>query len=110
MAQKIEKANWQVFLDRVSKELVGKLVEVEVDGLDLGSQIEAAWVPLLGLTYDHKDDLIEIALEGLGHTIRHPRELYVEEKGGAIESLGIVDENTQIVMFREPLLLPSSVH
>ncbi|HEY2446520.1 MAG TPA: DUF5335 domain-containing protein [Rhizomicrobium sp.] len=110
MIRKIEKANWQIFLDRLSKELAGNAVEVEVDGLDLGSHIEAEWVPLVGLTYDHKDDLIEIALEGLDHTVRHPRELYVDENGGKVESLGIVEENTQIVRFREPLLLPSPEH
>jgi hypothetical protein len=36
-------------------------------GLALGDQIAANWLPLLGITYEPKDDLLEIALEGLDH-------------------------------------------
>ena len=39
--------------------------EIEVASLDLGDQIEAEWLPLLGITYDDKDDVLEIALEEL---------------------------------------------
>ncbi|HEX4157367.1 MAG TPA: DUF5335 family protein [Rhizomicrobium sp.] len=106
MSRKVEKAEWSGFLDRVSRELAGKRIEVEVDAPDLGAQIEAEWVPLIGLTYDNKDDMIEIALEGLDHIIHNPRELHVEETVGRIQSLLISNGTRQILTFREPLLLP----
>ena len=70
--RKLDKAKWQTYFDRVSDLLVGKRAEVEVASLKLGDQIEAEWLPLLGIVYDHKDDLIEIALEDVEHMIRAP--------------------------------------
>ncbi len=37
--------------------------EIEVASLELGNQIEAEWLPLIGLVYDHKDNSVEVALE-----------------------------------------------
>ena len=46
----------------------------------MGNQVRSDWLPLIGVTYDPKDGLVEIALEGLDHMIRGPREIYVEEE------------------------------
>jgi hypothetical protein len=62
--KKLEKGQWQEFFDRVSKVLEGKQAEIEIASLSLGDQVQAKWLPLLGLVYDHKDDLVEVALEG----------------------------------------------
>jgi hypothetical protein len=45
-----------------------------VASLDLGDQTQAEWLPLLGITYDPRDDVVDIALDGLDHMIRKPRE------------------------------------
>jgi hypothetical protein len=104
--RKLDKGQWKGFLDRISKLLEGKEAEVEVASLKLGDQIEAKWRPILGITYDPKDDLIDLDLDGLDHMIRHPRELYVEN-GLSIASLEIVDEEgvAQIVKFKDPMML-----
>ena len=39
--------------------------EIEIASLSICDQIEAEWLPLLGIVYDPKDDIIEVALEGL---------------------------------------------
>jgi hypothetical protein len=65
--------------DRVTKMLEGKRAEIEVVSLRLGDQVEAEWLPLLGIAYDPNDDIVEIALEGLDHLIPNPREIYVEK-------------------------------
>src|SRR5258708_33528924 len=75
---KLEKTEWRSFFDRITKGLVGKRAEIEVDSLDLGSQIEAEWLPLLGIAYDPKDDVLEIALDGVDHPIAKPEEVYVD--------------------------------
>ena len=60
--QQVDRSGWGVFFDTFTKSLPGKRAEVEVASLDLGDQIEAEWAPLIGMTYDHKNDLIEVAL------------------------------------------------
>jgi hypothetical protein len=109
--RKIDKAQWRPYFDRMSKVLLGMRAEIEVDSLDFGSQLEAKapWLPLLGIVYDHKDDLIEIALEDVDHLIRRPREIYVDEGPTGLESVLIVDADgvRQIVKLREPLMLPA---
>ena len=78
----------------------------------MGDQVVAEWLPLLGITYDAKDDLIEVALEGVDHLIRKPGEVYVEDGAGELISIEIVDaEGTrQIVKLRDPLMLPAPAH
>jgi hypothetical protein len=107
--RKLDKKEWQAFLDRVSKILTGTQAEIEVTSLALGDQIEAEWLPLIGLVYDPKDDIIEVALEGLDHMIPRPREIYVDVGSAGLLSLEIVDADgvKQIVKLRYPLMLPA---
>ena len=107
--RKLDKATWRPYFDRVSDLLVGKRAEVEVASLGVGDQIEAEWLPLLGIVYDDKDDIIEIALEDLDHLIRSPREVYIDDRGIALTSLEIIDAdgNKQIVQLRDPMMLPA---
>jgi len=108
MARKLEKPQWQAFLNRVSKALTGKRAEIEIGSLAIGEQIQAEWLPLIGLAYDPKSDQIEVALENLDHLISRPRELYFEEDLGQLSSLAIIDSEgaKQIVRFKDALLLP----
>jgi hypothetical protein len=112
MATKLEKSTWQPYFDAVSKILPGKRVEIEVAALNLGDQIEAEWLPLLGITYDPKDDLLEVALEGVDHLIPRPREIWVEAEGLDLSSIEVIDSNgvRQIIVLRDPLMLPAPEH
>jgi hypothetical protein len=105
---KLEKTAWRSYLDEISKSLTGKRAEIEIDSLGIGAQIEAKWLPLLGVVYDPKSDLVEIALEGVDHLIREPRELYVDYHADGLRSLEIIDAGGahQIVQLRDPLMLP----
>jgi hypothetical protein len=93
----------------MSKALMGKWAEIEVATLDLGDQITAEWIPLIGITYDSKDDLFDVALSRYDHLIYHPRRVVVDEKDGALASVAIVDAEgaTQIVKMKTPLALPA---
>jgi hypothetical protein len=108
-AQKIDRAEWQTFFDTLSKGLLGMRAEIEVASLALGDQIAAEWVLLLGITYDPKDDVLEIALDGLDHMIRRPQEIYADSGAGALLSFEVIDADgvSQIIMLREPLMLPA---
>ena len=88
--------------------LEGKQAEIEVASLRLGDQVGAAWLPLIGITYDPNDDIVEVALEGLDHLITRPREVYVEDGSNGVSALEVVDADDvkQIIKFRDPLMLP----
>lgn len=106
--RKLEKPKWRPFLDALSELLPGKVAEVEVASLKLGDQVEAEWLPLIGITYDPKDDIVEVALEGVDHLIYHPREIYLDNGSGTITSLEIIDAGgvKQIVKLKDELALP----
>ncbi|KXU31494.1 hypothetical protein A0J57_17035 [Sphingobium sp. 22B] len=108
-AEQIDRATWSAFLDTLTKTLIGKQAEIEVAALDLGDQIEAEWTPLIGITYDEKGDLIEIALDALDHLIRSPRSIFVDHNAGGIVAIAINDGDGRqhIVKLKDPLGLPA---
>ena len=108
---KLDRAVWQRTFDQMSKsELVGKQVEIEVPGLNIGDQIEQEWIQLLGITYDPRSDRIEILVEGLDHLIPKPREVWVDHGPAGLVSMEVVDADDvrQIIRLRDPLMLPLS--
>ena len=108
--RKLGKKQWRVFFDSVTTMIEGKQAEIEVASLRLGDQVEAEWLPLLGIAYDPNDDIVEVALEGLDHLIPKPREIYVEDGTEGIMALEIVDadDEKQIIKLRDPVMLPAS--
>jgi hypothetical protein len=108
VVQQLERTEWQDFFDLLSKSVTGKRAEIEVASLALGAQIAAEWLPLLGMTYDPRSEILEIALDGLDHLIHQPRELHLSLDNGALASVIIVDGDgtRQIVRWRDPLMLP----
>lgn len=106
--RKLERAEWRPFFDRLSKTLEGRRAEIEIASLSLGQQVEANWLPLIGLAYDPKDDIIEVALDRLDHLIQKPRDVFLDEEAGVVSSLEIIDADNvrQIVKFKEPIMLP----
>ena len=106
-ARKLDKPEWRQYFDSLSRSLKGAQAEIEVAALPLGDQVQADWLPLFGITYDPKDDLVEIALEGLDHLIPKPRDIFLDADAGQLLSVEIVDADggRQIVRLREPLLL-----
>jgi hypothetical protein len=107
---KLDKGAWHTYFDRISKLVVGKQTEIEVASLSLGDQLEAEWVPLLGITYDPKNDLLEVLLEGLDHLIRHPRDIYVDQGPAGLTSMEVIDADDvrQIIRLRDPVMLTYS--
>lgn len=105
----VPQTEWRQFFDRMSNGLLGKWAEVEVAALDLGDQITAEWIPMIGITYDSRDDLLDVALDRYDHLILHPRKVVVDEAAdGGLASVAVVDADgqTQIVRMKTPLMLP----
>jgi hypothetical protein len=109
--RKLDKSEWRGFFDGISRLIEGKRAEIHVESLALGDQLAAKWLPLFGITYDPKDDLIEIALDGVDHMIAKPKEIFIDVGAGGLENLEIVDGDDvrRVVRLRDPLLLPSTV-
>ena len=105
--RKLDKAEWRSFFDRLSKALEGQRAEIETTSLSLGAQVQADWVPIIGLVYDPKDDLVELALDGLDHLIHKPRDVYIDEQADMVGSLEIIDATnaSNIVKFKAPVAL-----
>ncbi len=103
----LPKEEWQTYCHRISKGLAGQRAHIEVAGLALGDQVAAKWLPLFGITYDVKNDLLEIAMEGLDHLIHKPGEVAVQDGPSGLTSMEIIDSDRrrQIVKLMEPLLL-----
>ncbi len=106
----VPQSEWRAFFDGMSRALLGKWAEIEVASLALGDQVVAEWVPMLGITYDDRDDLLDVALDRGSHLIRHPREIAVEETAAGLASVAILTEEKeqQIVRLKEPLMLPAA--
>lgn len=104
----IPQSEWQSFFDRISQSLLGKWAEIEVAAMDLGDNILAEWIPMLGVTYESRNDVLDVALDRTNHLIRHPKEVVVEEDETGVKSIAILDQEgaRQIISLKTPLMLP----
>jgi|SRR5882757_1229725 len=106
--RRLEHGEWGGFCMRASRSLLGKQVEIEVASLQIGFQLEARRLPLVGMVYDSESDTLELLIGELDHLIKAPREFYVDEELLGIVSFQVVDAEgvRQIVTLRDPLMLP----
>lgn len=104
----LPQSDWRSFFDRMAAGLLGKQAEIEVASLELGDQIVVEWLPMIGITYDSRDDLLDVALDRTDHLIHHPEQIVVEESGTGLASVAVVDRDgtRQVIRLREPLMLP----
>ena len=105
----VPRSEWKPFFDRLSKALLGKWAEIEVASLEIGDQILAEWVPLLGISYDERSDQLDVALDRASHWIQHPNEVIVDQNAAGLTSIAVVDrEGTrQVIRLKDPLTLPA---
>ena len=102
----LPRAEWNRYFDAFShtKSDTGRIdyAEIRVLSPEDGAQPQTQWVPLQGLTYDPKDDLLEVRVTGLDHLVGHPEEIYVDEEGGRLNRLQVVrrDGTREIVELR----------
>ena len=107
--RQLAKPLWQGYFDRLAAALRATRVEIEVMGLGLGHQVEAEWIPLIGVSYDPKGDVLAVTTEGVEHLIWHPRQVHVDQEPDWVESIEAIDaEGTHhIILLKESLRLPA---
>ena len=103
----LDKNEWSGELVRLSRLMRGKDVMVEVEALNLGDQMEAESVPLRGLSYDEKDDVVQLWVGEMDHMIRHPQRIEIAVEKDRLISIYIIDaegEQHQIRPLEEVLV------
>jgi hypothetical protein len=81
--REIPRSEWRSFFDSFSRDLGTLRATVEVDGEDVGAQIEAERALLSGISYDDRDDIVVIGLgapgdarEDLEHIVYAPQKIF----------------------------------
>ncbi len=83
---------WRVYFDDLSRGLTTTQATVEIDGPDLGAQVQAEGLLLSGISYDDRDDVLVVGLspggaaESLEHLVSNPQRIRVESSDGLLPS------------------------
>jgi hypothetical protein len=85
---KLNPEEWHRYFNNIASALHGRKATVEVVAPDVGAQFVAEELGIIGITYDPKGQLLEVALDGMDHLIRSPVEIYVDERPHGI---GVVE-------------------
>jgi len=107
---KLKRSEWQRYFDQVAKGLPSMRVGMSILGDEIGAQLETEDSALLGMSYDSKDEVFEIATSSVSHRVERPREIYIHEKAGTLASVEVVaqDGTKQIIELRPLPSLPAS--
>lgn len=105
----IDRAHWKTFFDLFSQVYVNPsadsqrraIADLSVE-LGDGEQLrQADHVPLIGMSYDTRSDVLNVAVERHDHLIYHPREIRVEEDEECrVRSMQILDEDGSLQRIR----------
>jgi hypothetical protein len=84
--------DWSAYFDDLSRELTTTRATVEIEGPDLGAQVQAEDLLLSGISYDDRDDVLVVGLspggpaESLEHLVSSPQRIAVESSAGILPS------------------------
>jgi hypothetical protein len=99
--------DWRVYFDELSRGLTTTQATVEIDGPELGAQVQAEGLVLSGISYDDRDDVLVVGLspggpaESLQHLISNPQRIWVESSEGLLPStIEIEDAEGQRTLVR----------
>lgn len=103
--RRLEPAAWKPYFTDMAKRLHASHVDVRVDALDLGDQLEVDHAALQGLDYDSRDGCIELSFEHLDHRICDIGEIWVDEREGQLHAMCVTrrDGRLEVVEF-EPVM------
>lgn len=79
----LPRSEWERYFDDLAKrffrDLNPEVATVELVAHELGDQVVADRARVVGFTYDPRDNVLEVALQGLDHLVYRPREITVAE-------------------------------
>jgi hypothetical protein len=109
--RQLAKKDWSSYFNGLSAALKATRIDLFCESLALGVQPAMEHLALLGITYDHADDAIDISTEGMEHRIQHPARVFVQEAAdGELVSclIGDGDGQNHILELRPSLQLGAS--
>ena len=106
MSECIARSQWKDYFDDFSKAVKSVPVEVEVEGLGIFDKMEVEWLPLLGITYDSKGDVLSVLFEKLDHMVEKPGEIAVDKGDQGVTRIEITSEEDgakTVLKFKAPV-------
>jgi hypothetical protein len=107
MAREIPRDEWQRYFEDFSRDQPDYLANVEILSAEIGAETEADATHLAAITYDRKDDIVVIGLDGAAddvpeeveHVIDKPQKITVEDEAEGEIAFEIEDaEGTKTVL------------
>jgi hypothetical protein len=114
--QQLGADKWLEYFDSIASSIDGMLVTIEVMSEQLGDQVDVERLPLQAISYDPRDNMVEVSVGGRGvrypillrHFISSPQTVSVEESGPlSPRAILVTDESgvrTLIRLFEPPAL------
>ena len=92
--KQIPRDDWERYFEELDRRHFGlgssATATIELISPELGDELEATRVPLIGLDYDAKDNALEVALDGIDQLVFEPEEIWVvEEEDGFVSALEV---------------------
>jgi hypothetical protein len=112
--KQLPRKEWKAYFERFTKKHLRddrpESVTIELLSPDLGDQVEASALRLLGITFDPKSKALEILIENMDHLVFQPKEIWVmEEKDGFIPGMEVIrPDGTKEIMTVRRAGLPAS--
>ena len=98
---------WREYFDDLSRALATTRATVEIEGTDLGAQVQAEGLVLSGISYDDRDDVLVVGVspggptESLEHLVSSPQRIWVESSESILpSSVEIQDAEGQTTLVR----------
>lgn len=107
--KQLPREKWQGYFDAFTKQYLRDELpedaEIQVISPEIGDQEQARNIRLQGVTYDRKDNVLQILLENYDHLIYRPQEIRVEEgDDGFIRQMEVKREDGTLEVIRfEPV-------
>lgn len=102
--KELKREEWQPYFNSFYKSFLKddqpEYAEIRILSDVVGAQPETSWLVLQGISFDPKDDTLDIRLENLNRTIWHPRHIYVDEDdSGWVTSMEVIaDDGTKDII------------
>jgi hypothetical protein len=108
--KRLEREQWQRYFDGVAKRIPSMRVGVSILGEEIGVQPEVQGSALIGISWDHHDQVLTVDTANWSHRLEHPAQIYVQEEGGTLASIEVIDQDgTKQIVELQPLpALPPS--
>ena len=96
--KQIDRSEWRSYFDLFSKKFLKdeqpEYAEIRILSDELGAQPETSWTLLKGISYDPKDDILDISVDHLNRMVLHPYEIYVDQEvDGWLTSIEIIEKD-----------------